>query len=320
MSLLSTKTFSFIIVIYMVLGITWWGMLLYQKNADYFDAQARWMHEAGVPEHQIRDQFKERRKQSLMILGEGLFLGLSLIGGIWIILRSAKKQVQAVNQQNNFLLSVSHELKSPLAGVKLALETVGKRKLPQESREKMTRRAVKDIDRLEQLIQNILLSTSIENRSLELLQEEFDVNGLLRDIVQKHLFNSKQIEIRYTGATSDSYPIVGDHRGIELAVSNILGNAVKYAPEGSCVTVALSADDKQTRITVSDQGPGMSAEEKDMIFKRFYRSERQEIRHSPGTGLGLYLSNEIIKAHGGTIFVEDNPEGGTTFTVEIPVK
>jgi signal transduction histidine kinase len=314
-----SRIFAFAIMLYMVLGIGWWAMLLYSKNSDYFAAEAKWMQEIGVSGDMMQAHFEERRKQSLMILGEGLFLGISLIAGVWIIHRSSKRQLAAVNQQNNFILSVSHELKSPLAAIRLALETMKKRNLDDRKRGQLSNQAIRDTDRLEQLIQNILMSASMDNDAFELHREEVQIDYMLRRLAQKYSESKKVISVEVQNENGLASAIRGDGRALELAFKNLIENALKYSPDQTEVSITIQESAENMTIQIIDQGYGLSSTDKSMLFKRFYRSARDEIRKLPGTGLGLYICAEIIKGHGGKIRVDDNPAGGTIFEVTLPV-
>ena len=223
-----SRIFAFAVMFYMVLGIGWWAMLLHRKNSDYFTAEAKWMREIGVSEEMMQAHFEERRKQSLMILGEGLFLGLSLIAGVWIIHRSSKRQLAAVNQQNNFILSVSHELKSPLAAIRLALETMKRRNLDDQKRGQLSTQAIGDTDRLEQLIQNILMSASMDNDAFELHREEVEIEKMLQSLARKYTENRKKIRVQVENKTGQSSIIRGDERALELAFKNLIEKTISW--------------------------------------------------------------------------------------------
>jgi len=166
------------VITYMIAGISWWGLLLYQKNEALYQLEIS--NSATVDKSIIE---KEYSKQRLMIISEGLILGASLLVGIYIIYRSGKREIQNIQYQNNFVLSVSHELKSPIASIKLAFETLNRKNLPEDKAIQIRNSGIKDSDRLEQLVQNLLLSASIEEERLELYMEEVDLLPFISKIV-----------------------------------------------------------------------------------------------------------------------------------------
>lgn len=300
----------------MILGITWWGILLYTKNEHYYEEVLNRLTENEQERAVI---IKEKKRQAIMVIGEGLVLGISLLAGIWIINRSAQKQIQTATQQNNFLLSVSHELKSPIASMKLALETLLKHPLSKEDREVLTYNAIMDADRLEKLVQNILLTTKIDNISMELYIEEIHLNRMIKKIYNKYRDNTNEVKLILDLKTNDGLVIKGDRLAIELALSNLIDNAIKYSVKNGNVQIMSSQHENKIVMKVVDEGIGIKADETINIFKRFYRTDHPEVRSRIGTGLGLYISSQVVDAHHGHIQAFSNsPAKGSTFVIELP--
>jgi len=309
------RWFSIGVIAYMILGILWWGMLLFSKNEDLYNLQL----EYATSKEAIEDIRKEWSKQKLMIIGEGIVLGLSLLAGIFIINRSAQREIKSAKQQSNFLLSVSHELKSPIAAIKLALETLNRPNLPEDAAKKITSSAVKDANRLEKLVQNILLSASIEEDRLELYKEESDIAQLLVKTSKRYNHTSKHDNKIITKGTDDATLITIDTYNFTQALSNIIDNAIKYAEKSTPITIILSKQQDSVTIDIQNQGTPIDVKEQSKIFDKFYRGQNKVIRKKEGTGIGLYISNEIIRAHDGFITTQNKGDNIVEFTIKLPL-
>lgn len=306
------RWFSIGVMAYLTIGIIWWGLLLNRKNQEIFDHKRTSSNPSELAI--IEADF---RSEKLQIIGEGLFLIISLMGGIFIIYRSANKEIQQVRQQGDFLLSVSHELKSPITAIKLALQTLNRPNLPAATTLKITNSAIKDTDRLEQLVQNILLSTSIEEKKLELYVEPWEVQEIIAQLVSEFESKASKNEIILLNNCTSTVCNL-DRTMIRQALVNILQNATKYAIEDSPITITCNTLLNKVQIEISNHGPSIREDEKKLIFQRFYRGQDQAVRSREGTGIGLYISNEIIKAHDGYIEVNSSSKNMTSFTIYLP--
>ena len=306
------RWFSIGVIGYMILGITWWGMLLYEKNNALYNQKLN----LATPTEALQIKM-ERKRQNRMIMGEGIVLGLSLLAGIFIINRSANREIKSARQQSNFLLSVSHELKSPIAAIKLALETLTQHKLPTATSTKITSSAVQDVNRLEKLVQNILLSASLEESKLELYKEEIDISQLIISIAKRYNNSNNQVSIVSQGTNTRVTANI-DRYNMQQAITNILDNAIKYGLKDMPINIQLSQTEKAIYISISNTGSSIKEDEKKLIFKKFYRGQDQEIRRQEGTGIGLYISNQIVMAHGGKIEIEDTVLNQVTFIIKLP--
>lgn len=251
-----------------------------------------------------------------MVLGEGAVFVFILILGFWSVQKSIAKELALAEQQKNFLLSVTHELKSPLAAIKLFLQTLQSRKLPEEKKEQLYSKALLDTERLEKLIENLLLVNKVESGGFPLVRSEVDVSGLVSELAlhtyQRQLeSNVLQLEIS-SGITAHL-----DHMAFQSIFINLVDNAFKYGAGGK-VSIQLKAATESFVLSVSDQGTGIATEERERIFERFYRQGNEDVRKTKGTGIGLYLVKLFVEKQGGTISVEDNLPKGTRFIVRIP--
>lgn len=318
---------TFVATLYILMAFGWWWLLLFRKNKeniyDKFEivklqmkAENTYIDDAqfrATPQYQTLIQKYDRQKK--MIWGEGSLIFLSLLGGVWFINWSFKKEVALSNQRRNFLLSITHELKSPIASIQLVLQTFQKRKLDEKQAEMLLTSANKEADRLNELVNNLLLSAKLET-AYEPFIEELNVTHLLNDIISK-------MQIRFPKAVmhidKNEVPILrGDKQGLISVFTNLLENAVKYSPNVPFIHIKYRYDNNNFIFDVSDNGLGVTPTEKKKVFEKFYRVGNEETRKTKGTGLGLYIVAQIIKAHKGTIQLLDNQPNGSTFHIVLP--
>lgn len=322
------RLLSYIVMAYMLLAFTWWAMLLFTKNRDAFYAKRDLMKIGMVAEGLVEnnEQFEltedyidlqgKYQRQEWMIFGEASVFVLTLLAGLWFIHRSYFRMAQTNQQQRNFLLSITHELKSPIASIRLVLETILRRNLPKEKSDQLAEKALRENERLYQLVENLLLSAKLESAYQPDFQET-DLSELLEDLLSKQASRHPNAQIFFDHTAS--VPLISvDQSGISLLVSNLVENAVKYTEGPAKIDIVLVANGKSLHLTVADNGIGIPEKEKKQVFEKFYRVGSEETRKTKGTGLGLFIVNEIVKSHGGEIKITDNSPQGTKFLIELP--
>jgi signal transduction histidine kinase len=249
----------------------------------------------------------------------GTLLFLLLIGGLGLLVILLLREVQLNERQSNFISSVTHELKTPVASLRLYLDTLELRDLPESRRRDFYQTMRQDLDRLNGTITSILSAAMYTERRI-IDPQPLDLAKLVRRTVElTRLRNQLPREaVRYAGP--ECLTLRGDPSGLEAAVLNLLDNAVKYSKDAVDVEVELSKDgDGQAHLRVRDKGVGMSRAHIAFIFNRFYRIGSEVRRSRPGTGLGLFIVKSVVKAHGGTIVAESaGPDRGSTFTLTLP--
>lgn len=250
-----------------------------------------------------------------MVIGEG-FVFISLMSfGIYKLHRAIDKEKRISSQQKNFLLSVTHELKSPLASIKLYLQTIHKRELDREQQKNFIGKSLLDIERLDDLVENMLLATKIENKSYSFPKEELNLSELVEKIVsrlQVHVCSKEAI----LSAIDPNVYITGDHFALASVVTNLIENAVKYSPD--CMPVHVDLHRKangKVCFKVADLGIGIADDEKPKIFNKFYRVGSEDTRKTKGTGLGLFIVKQVLDHHQAQIKVKNNQPRGTVFEV-----
>jgi signal transduction histidine kinase len=325
---LNLRVLSNIVIGYMIIAFAWWSVLLHIKNSDAFEAKAELMAMGMAAQGiiQQKEQLLEHPKykeleakyqhQEWMIYGEATVFILSLIYGIYMINRGHSTQVSSEQQTRNFLLSITHELKSPLASMRLALETIEKRDLPREMVMKLSKNSIKESDRLINLVNDLLLAAKVEGNYQPLL-EEIDIQQIIAEAVTNYRHKYPEANIEFYAPDKPVF-LQADRQGITSVIDNLIENALKYSFEHQHVVIMLSSKEHKVMLTIADEGIGIGEAEKKRIFDKFYRVGNEDTRRTKGTGLGLYIVNEIIKFHKGKISVADNVPNGTVFKILLP--
>jgi two-component system, OmpR family, sensor histidine kinase SenX3 len=249
----------------------------------------------------------------------GLLLFLMLIGGLGLLLLLLVREVRLNERQSNFVSAVTHELKTPVASLKLYLDTLELRELPEGRRREFYRTMRQDIERLNATINNVLNAAMYTDRPV-VDPQPLDFAKLAQRCTEltrtRHQLAGDAIRCDGPG----SLILRGDAQALETAVLNLLDNAVKYSRDRVQIEVELgSQGDGQAFLRVRDHGVGMSRAHLAFIFNRFYRIGTEVRRNRPGTGLGLFIVKSVVKSHHGTIAAESaGPDRGSTFTLTLP--
>ena len=326
------RLLSYLVIAYMILAFFWWSILLFNKNRDAFRAKSQLMKIEMIEHGEINDnaQFlksaqytslsKHYTRQEWMIVGEAIVFVISLVLGVYFINRGYNKEMIASQQSRNFLLSITHELKSPIASIRLVLETLLKRELPREKTNQLQVNALKETERLNTLVNNLLFSAKLES-TYHANKEPLDLHELLEEIITK--LNDKYPDATFTFKQEGEMPYFqGDKMGMISVALNLLENAVKYSGNGGNANIVAHLSmqgDEQIKLEIKDQGVGIPEKEKKQIFRKFYRVGNEDTRTAKGTGLGLYIVDQIIRAHSGQISVHDNVPKGSVFEILLPI-
>ena len=288
--------FFYVLGAYVVLQFIWWGFHLIELTKELDSQQS-------IVSNRV-----------FMIMSEGFVFFTILLLGLWKVRTSIKKELKYSVRQNNFLLSVTHELKTPLAANKLYLQTILKRELSPDKKKELIEKAISENLRLEGMVDNILNASRIENDAVHFHKEKIDLTLLLSEIANRFnkILSKEVIEIDL----EPEITIDGDRFMIETSVNNLLENAIKYAGiENSIYLYLKETEDDEIIFGVKDQGIGVPLEYQKEIFEKFVRNENEETRSQKGTGLGLFITAEFIKIHGGTISYRDNSPKGANFEI-----
>lgn len=256
-----------------------------------------------------------------------VFFGIIFFGAITagIILNTTflLREIRRNEQHDSFINAVTHELKTPIASIRLYLETLQSRPVDETRRREFYGLMLSDTDRLLGTVEQVLKAGQAAQRGAKHQRVELEFDGLVRDCLElvrtRHHLQAEAL--RYDNAATNGNPprVFADAEELRTAVSNLIDNAVKYSGDKVDVAVRVAADQKNVVLQVQDRGVGIPPEELKRIFRRFYRVSNRTLAHVKGTGLGLFIVRSIARKHGGKVFAESAGEGkGTTFTLELP--
>lgn len=286
---------------YILLQFLWWASLLVRQQRQIFE---------------LNDATDEKLYQAIrMIIGEGLvFFGLLSLGFI-VIWRSIKREMEQASKERHFLLAVTHELKTPIAGSQIAIDSLKKHEWDEPTKNLLLDDAQAGLTRLEQRVENILQNNRLISGK-EMTKVIFDPEALITKVISRHQvgpFQERQVELQNSLKTDAQ--IEGDSDALALAWGNLLENALKYSPSTESVIISLSNSTQGLSVKFDDGGDGIPADQRENVLKKFERLRDSE---TSGTGLGLYLADQILKMHKGKLLIETSDRGGTSITTWIP--
>lgn len=303
---------------YIIIQLAWWAYLiidLYQV-IEHQEIDILLLSQDNVPSLST----SKYNSKILMIIGETIVFFTALVLLLIKIQKVTDNEINLAEQKTNFILSITHELKTPLASNRLYIQTVRKRKLEESKKNELLDKAVNDNERLSNLVETILMSSQLESNSLKLHYETIELNLYLNTIVTQ-LKESVLINHNVNVQTSNDKIIAKiDPILFKSVFINIIENATKYTPINSKINIIIEDIDKTIKIKIKDQGKGIADENQKQIFDQFYRVQNENTRHQKGTGLGLFIVKKIIELHKGTIKVKSKINKGTQFIIDIPKK
>ncbi len=271
------------------------------------------------PQTEIWEGLLEQyRRRIVMMVSEGAFFAVLLLVVIGLLWRSVRREVELERQHRNFLSAITHELKSPLAAMRLALETVIGGRATGDIARRFLANALEDTERLEGLVQKVLEATRYGDGWSEIDLRDTDLSLLVEESVD--IFRRRAVAngVRFEAQIASDIHADVDHEAMAIAISNLLENAVKYGGDPPIVRIDLNIDGNDAVLEVRDNGGGVPEEDLELIFGRFYRSGDEMTRTTGGTGLGLYLVQQIVAAHLGEVEVAATGPEGSIFRVNIP--
>jgi signal transduction histidine kinase len=246
-------------------------------------------------------------------------MALGVLLGLTYIYRRLHAEMELMLRQRNFIASVTHELKTPIAALRVWIETLFTHPLDEPRKVRIHGLMDKDLHRLTDLVHNLLTAARADAGSLDLELAPLDLAPWLRQVCEAMDQRLGPGALGLHLELAEGIVVMADHKLLAIPVENLLSNAYKYAAEPRTTTVTLDGNGDEAILVVGDQGQGFNAKESHRIFQRFYRVGDEMTRQVPGTGLGLFLAREIVERHGGAISARSRGKGlGATFTLRLP--
>lgn len=302
-----------ILLAYIIAALVWWFIALYQQNEiiTQFKRNNSTLSSTNYSSSKIEE---DRQRRIHQYVGEGVTFLLFIIGGAVFIFRIVRRQFKQSLQQQNFMMAVAHELKTPIAVTKLNLETIQKHKLNEEQQSRLLGNTLQEANRLNDLCNNMLVASQIEGGGYNMINEQINLSYLVKNCIHDFVIRFPKKTI--TANIEDDVFLNGDYLLLQLAINNLVDNAIKYSDHNSPVTTILQHRNNVVQILIKDEGKGIADEDKKKIFEKFYRAGNRHTREAKGTGLGLYLTKKIVEQHKGSIVVTDNIPQGSNFVID----
>jgi signal transduction histidine kinase len=257
-----------------------------------------------------------------LILGV-IFFGF-IIAGVILNTIFLVREVRRNEQQDSFLNAVTHELKTPIASIRLYLETLQKRNVDDARRHEFYQIMLEDTQRLMGTVESVLRAARVTQKGAPLSRSPVELGALVQESLDRlrsrHHLSPEIIDWAPDGQPAPELSVIGDREELSTAISNVLDNAVKYSPKDPCIRVSVVTPDlRHVEIRVRDNGIGIPHGELKRVFRRFYRALTPASSQMKGSGLGLFIVRAIARRHGGNAYAESEGAGrGATVTIELP--
>lgn len=302
-----------VLLLYMLAALVWWFIALQNQNslmANMRLVQLKKDDPTYLQKVSVIDDSKKRK--TAQYIGEGsTFLALILIGAVFVF-RAVRRQIRLAQQQQNFMMAITHELKTPIAITQLNLETLQKRQLQEDVQQKLISNTLQETSRLNTLCNNILLAAQLEAGLNAASKQEINFSELIEGCVED--FVNRYPNRKITANIADGIYINGEEILLQMLANNLIENALKYSPKETDIFIKVEEDKHTFCLQIIDEGIGILEFDKKKVFDKFYRAGDENVRTTKGTGLGLYLCKKIVEGHKGYISVTDNQPQGSIFT------
>jgi signal transduction histidine kinase len=254
---------------------------------------------------------EERFQQRNIWLYQSILLLVLVASGIYGVYYSIDSIYQLNKRQNNFLLSVTHEFKTPIAAIRLMLQTSKNPKVKEEKKAELIENSIQNTFRLEELAENMLVSMQIENDKYQYALSKIDLSKMLNQVI-----DNQSIKGEITGTIEPGITLTGDGFIMRMVANNLIENAFKYS-DNQPIEVNLYMQGTKKVLEVKDIGVGIAKEDYKKIYKKFFRVQDEETRTTKGTGLGLFIVKQAVERHRGKVALMANKPRGSVFIVEL---
>ena len=289
--------FVYVLGLYVLFQFSWWGFHIIELTKS------------------VKSTEPVIGKRIMMIVSEGLVFITLLIIGLLYIVRSIKKDIKLAIQQNNFMLSVTHELKTPLAANKLYLQTLLKHNLSEEKTQELIGKSLNENGRLEALVNQILTASQLDQGALTPSKTTVKLESELARLIS---IQEERHDCKFTLESTFDGNITTDVFMLSTILSNLMENGIKYGNTEKGILIQLSKTENRVQIVVQDFGKGIDPTDEPLLFRKFTRLENEETRSTKGTGLGLYIAYEMSKKLGGQLSYKAQRNAGACFQLVLP--
>lgn len=313
-----TLTF-WLLLSFIIAAWVWWFISLQNQSNQMRVYKLMQVNKDDVAyEQKLNLINNEHKRKTAQYISEGItFVFVTLIGAVFVY-RAVRRQFLLSRQQQNFMMAVTHELKTPIAVVNLNLETLQRRKLDEGRQQRLIQTTLQETDRLNDLTTNILVTAQLESGNYTPNKEAINLSALTNKCTAD--FINRYSNRNMDASVEENIFISGEQLLLQLLINNLIDNALKYSSKEKKVDVTLYKKDHTIVLQVKDEGIGISDDEKKKVFQKFYRSGNEAIRKTKGTGLGLYLCKRIVESQKAKIKIQNNEPAGSIFIVEFSDK
>lgn len=309
-----------LLFVYVIAAILFWGYSLEKQKDVVYQLEKTILENSKlkISAQQYNDELKsieeKRIRRTKQYYGEGSTFLLIILLSAGIVYYAYYRQLKLSQLQQNFMLSITHELKTPIAGIKLNMQTMEKRKLDEETNKELIKSSVLETNRLNDLCNNILIATQLENKRKVMFADEINLTNLVKEEIEEFKTRYPTLIINSLFQVDD-FSFKGESTLWKVVISNLIENARKYSPSDEPIEIGISKENNNVKLSIKDKGVGISDAEKLKIFQKFYRIGNENTRNSKGTGLGLYIVKKIVTLYKYDISVKNNSPKGSIFEV-----
>jgi two-component system, OmpR family, sensor histidine kinase CiaH len=305
-----------LLLAYTIAALVWW---FYELNVQNLLISSIEIKDIAINDPQYSLKYNSiidgQKRNTIQFISEGIAFFLLILAGALYIYRGFVKELRLARDQRNFMMAITHELKTPIAVAKLNLETLQKHKLAESQQKQLLSNTLQETNRLDILCNNLLVSSQLEAGKYNYTEGKQNFSILINDCADEFI---RRYPLRvFTKNITPQLFIVGDLFLLEIAINNLIENAIKYSPKEKPIDIALQKLENWVQLSITDEGAGIADEDKHFVFEKFYRTGNEATKRAKGTGLGLYLTGKICKTHKGHIKIEDNPKGGSIFILSL---
>lgn len=289
----------FLSLAFVVLAQAFWWIIF---MARLIDEKVKLATQFGADQSFVENLHQQEVSRQIMVGLEGIFFLILILAGAWLIYSSLLKAEELKFHQQNFLMAVTHELKTPLASLRIYLQSLTSPKISDETKDGIIPKMTPEITRLEKLVENILNAGRFERSGYHLRRETINLSNIVRYQIENLKKQQNKSELRIEEDIAPNINYYGDQQALGQALDAILENGLKYNTNKIVIlNISLAAKGKYILLSVADNGIGLEKKDTSRIFDRFYRVGDEMSRSYSGSGLGLFLAREIVRRHGGNL-------------------